>query len=225
MHIAAVPQQNPKGAVEEVRRCAKEFGSRGVVIRGKPHRGRFLDDPAYEELWGELERLSIAVGLHHSSHSLVPTLEAHRFSTRFQSATVSHLMEQMSSMVALIDSGVLEHHPKLRVVFLESSARWLPYMLYRFDEQYEQLSFEAPWLKMKPSDYFRRQCWIAVEPDEPHINMVADYLGEDYTVISSDFPHIDHPPGGLKEFVERTGVQKPVKRKTSLDNTMRLYGM
>ena len=225
IHIASVPLQNPQGAVQEIRRCAEEFGSKAVVVRGDPHHGRILDDPVYEDLWTELERLDLAVGVHNGTHSLVPNVAAHRFSTRLQSHTVSHPMEMMASMVTLIGSGVLERHPKLRVAFLEAGGGWLPYMLWRFDQQYDQLAFEVPYLHMKPSDYFRRQCWISVEPEEPNIQGIIDFLGEDYTVISSDFPHADHPPEELKDFSERNDISETVIRKTFWDNTMRFYKM
>ena len=224
-HVAVMPMQDPQGAVEEVRRCAKSYKTCGVIARGEPHNGRTIDDPAYDVLWSELERLNLALGIHITSGSILPTLGAHRFKTRFQSHTVSHPMEQMASMVALIGSGVLERHPKLRVAFLESGGGWLPYMLWRLDEQYEQQTFEAPHLKMKPSDYFKRQCWISVESDEPNIKAVAEAVGEDRLVISSDFPHADHEPGGLKRFADRGDLSDSLKRKTLWDNTMRFYGL
>ncbi len=225
VHIAIVPLIDPHAAVEEVRRCAEAYGTRGIVVRSEPHQGRTLDDPEYEQLWAELARLSIALGVHVTSGCILPTLGAYRFTTRFQSHTVSHPMEMMAAMVGLIGSGVLERHPALRVAFLESGGGWLPYMLWRLDEQYEQQAFEAPSLKMKPSDYFRRQCWISVEAEEPDIKRVADCVGEDRTVISSDFPHADHAPGGLKRFADRADLPKSLIKKTLWDNTMRLYGM
>lgn len=41
------------------------------------------------------------------------------------------------AMLALIEGGVLERHPKLRVAFLESGCGWLLYWLWRMDEEYE----------------------------------------------------------------------------------------
>ena len=223
-HVAMVPLQDPQGAIGEARRCASAYGSKGVFVRGEPHDGRILDDPVYEGLWTELEALDMAVGLHHSTHAMVPTLGSHRFNTRLQSHTASHPMEQMSNVLALIGGGVLERHPKLRFAFLESGAGWVPYHLWRFDQQYKELGFESPEMTMKPSDYFRRQCWVAVEPTEPHMDVIVDFLGEDRTVISSDFPHVDHPPGELTDFAERADIPEGIKRKTLWDNTMALYG-
>jgi hypothetical protein len=37
----------------------------------------------------------------------------------------------------------------------------------------------GPQLSLGPSDYFRRQCWISCEPDEPYIPRVLDFIGED----------------------------------------------
>ena len=34
-------------------------------------------------------------------------------------------------------------------------------------------------LKDKPSDYFRRQCWISGDPDERSLAGVIPYVGED----------------------------------------------
>lgn len=194
-------------------------------MRAEPHNGRTIDDPVYEGLWSALEDLDLTLAVHITSGSIMPTLGAHRFKTRFQSHTVSHPMEQMASMVGLIGSGVLERHPKLRVAFLEAGGGWLPYMLWRLDEQFEQQGFEAPYLKMKPSDYFKRQCWISVESEEPNIKLVADCVGENRMVISSDFPHADHEPGGLKKFAVRKELSQSLKKKTLWNNTHHLYGV
>ncbi len=224
-HVAMLPLLNPSGAIQELRRCVDAYATKGVVVRSEPMQGKTIDDPVYEDLWSEMERLGVTLGSHVTTGSVLQTLGAHRFETRFQSHTVSHPMEQMASMVALIGSGVLERHPKLRVAFLESGGGWLPYMLWRLDEQFEQQTFEAPSLTMKPSDYFRRQCWISVESEEPDVQRVADYVGEDRTVISSDFPHADHEPGGLRRFAARKDLPESVLRSTLYDNTMALYGM
>ena len=41
-------------------------------------------------------------------------------------------------------------------------ARWLE----RLDHHYEVFRWDVPWLQMKPSEYFRRQCYISFDPDE-----------------------------------------------------------
>src|SRR6185436_16183227 len=91
-----------------------------------------------------------------------------RFQTRFAQHACSHPMEMMMALLDLIERGVLERHPDLRVAFLEAGCGWLPYWLWRLDEEYHHLSGEVHEnVRMLPSEYFRRQCFVSADPGEP----------------------------------------------------------
>ena len=63
--------------------------------------------------------------------------------------------------VCLCGGGVLERFPNLRVALLEGNCSWAPWLLHRLDEHYEWTGwYEATDLTMKPSDYFRRSCFL-----------------------------------------------------------------
>ncbi len=98
----------------------------------------------------------------------------------------------------------LERHPNLRVAFLEAGCGWLPYWLWRLDEaEYKHLAWEVKDnVKMKPSEYFRRQCFVSIEPDEPYLPEIIKYIGDDNLLFGSDFPHIDHDPEALEEVID-----------------------
>ena len=51
--------------------------------------------------------------------------------------------------------------------------------------------YEAPQLTMKPSEYFRRNCWISVESDEDTVPHFIDTFGHGRLVTSTDYPHGD----------------------------------
>ena len=133
------------------------------------------------------------MSIHEGSHCRLPSTGADRFDTRFALHACSHPIEQMMAMLALIEGGVLERHPTLRVAFLEAGCGWLPYWLWRLDElEYKNLAWEVKDnVKMKPSEYFRRQCFISVEPDEPYIPELIKYIGEDNLLFACDYPHPD----------------------------------
>ena len=77
----------------------------------------------------------------------------------------------------LCGGGVLERFPDLRVALLEGNCSWAPWFLYRLDEHYEWTGwYEAPELTMKPSDYFRRNCWISVEADEETVHALHRHV-------------------------------------------------
>ncbi len=191
--IGLVSRHDPDDMVAEIERIvAADFPA--VVVRPNPVKGRILSDPAYEPFWDLCERHSLAVCVHEGTHARVPTTGADRFRTRFGQHACSHPLEQMMAMLALIEGGVLERHPRLRVGFFESGCGWLPYWLWRLDElEYGNLAAEvAENVRMKPSAYFRRQCYIAVEPDEPYLAALIDFIGSDRLLFGSDFPHYDH---------------------------------
>src|SRR5206468_2779622 len=80
----------------------------------------------------------------------------------------SHWIEMQQALVAMIIGGVFEFHPKLRVGFLEAQNSWAPGLLSRIEWDYPQYhDTHAPYLTMMPREYFRRNCWAAVEGSEP----------------------------------------------------------
>ena len=223
--VAGISLHDPAAAVAELKRVAKR-GTKGIFLRPNPLNGRLLSDPAYETFWTECERLNVAVGVHEGGYTLLRAAGADRFGRRFSLHATSHPMEHMMAFLALLEGGVLERHPTLRFAFLESGCGWVPYWLFRLDYEYGNLATEVgDTVKMKPSDYFRRQCWVSFEPEEPYIPAVIDAIGEDRLLFASDYPHPDHPPDILDEVMELEDVlSKKVLKKILWDNPLAFYG-
>lgn len=224
--VGAINLHDPEDMVPELRRI-HEFGWKAVFLRPNPVKGRLLSDPAYEPFWTECEQLGIAVGIHEGTHCRLPSTGADRFNTRFAMHACSHPMEQMMALLALIEGGVLERHPQLRVAFLEAGCGWLPYWLWRLDVEYKNLAFEVTDnVKMKPSEYFQRQCFIAIEPSEPYLFDILKYIGTDNLLLGSDYPHMDHNPNIIEEMTAlEKQLSKPTVQKILWDNPKRFYGL
>ena len=61
------------------------------------------------------------------------------------------------SLVSFVLGGVFERHPKLKVGFFECSASWMLYWMERMEFGYDNLKPDyAPYLKLRPSEYVRR---------------------------------------------------------------------
>ena len=224
--VGVVNLHDPKEMISELRRIA-DFGWKAVYLRPNPVKGRLLSDSAYEPFWTECEKLDIAVSLHETTHSRVPSAGADRFHSRFALHACSHPMEQMMALLALIEGGVLENHPQLRVGLLESGCGWLPYWLWRLDREYEDILWEVKdKVKRKPSEYFYRQCFIAVEPSETYLPKLLEELGEDNLIFGSDYPHMDHKPDVVDDMVALEGqLSQKVIQKILWDNPRRFYGL
>ena len=222
--VGAISLHAPEQMVKELHRIAN-YGSNAVFLRPNPVKGRLLSDRVYEPFWTECEALGMAIGIHEGTHSRLSTVGADRFNTRFALHACSHPMEQMMALLALIEGGVLERHPQLKVGFLESGCGWLPYWLWRLDEEYDNLYWEVKDnVRIKPSEYFRRQCFISIEPSEPYISQIIEYIGSDNLIFGSDYPHMDHQPDVVKKVLElEKNLSQEIVTKFFWDNPKRFY--
>ena len=78
---------------------------------------------------------------------------------------------------------------------------------------------------MAPSEYFKRQCYIALDVDEEPAVDVVNKMGPDYFVVSSDYPHSDGAfPDAIQQFLGLP-LSDEQRRKILWDNCARLYGI
>jgi predicted TIM-barrel fold metal-dependent hydrolase len=211
-------------AVTEVKRCVNELGFRAIFMRSNVINGHNWYDEYYEPLWAVLEELQIPIGFHESSSS-AGRQTGDLFEPNFMlRRAVAQPMEQMLGLVSVCSGGVLARHPQLHVAFLEANCTWLPWLLWRLDEGWEREGdIWAKDLTRKPSDYFKAQCFVSVEPDEDGVKYVIDYIGTDQLVFSTDYPHGDSKfPHAVDAFLE-LGITREEKRKILWDNCAAFY--
>lgn len=222
---AMLPLQDPEAAAAELRRAAGELGFRAAFVRPNPCCGRHIGDPAFESVWIAAEEMGVTIGVHEGSSNTIRTLGTDRYFNPLLLHAMSHAFEQMLACATLIITGVMERHPTLRFAFLESGGGWAPYWLWRLDEQVRGFGRYAPEMKMKPSEYFRRQCWIAFEGDEDTLPALLPHVGEQRVVWGSDYPHHDATfPGAVKKLKALIAPLSPTARQRILNtNARELY--
>ena len=224
--VGLISRHDPHDMISELLRVS-DFGWRAVVLRPNPVKGRPLGHPDYEPFWRLCAERSVAVSIHEGTHSRLPTTGSDRFESRFAQHACAHAFEQMMAFLSLLEAGVLERHPSLRFAFLEAGAGWLPYWLWRLDEvEYAQLAGEVRGrVAMKPSEYFKRQCFVSIEPEEPNLAQVIDTVGADCLLFGSDFPHFDHDLDILDTILKKhQGASTSWIDKMLSSNPERFYG-
>jgi predicted TIM-barrel fold metal-dependent hydrolase len=78
---------------------------------------------------------------------------------------------------------------------------------------------------MRPSEYFRRQCFVSVEEVEPGLGVMLDTYPES-VVFASDYPHADGTfPGSTSGLLETDELDGTAIRRVLRDNALRLYGL
>jgi predicted TIM-barrel fold metal-dependent hydrolase len=132
----------------------------------------------------------------------------------------------MGAIASMTTGGVLERHPKLRCAFLEGTVGWLYWWLWRLDDQWEKFGPGCEHqLSIPPSEYFKRQCYIALDVDEEPAVDVVNNMGAEYFVVSSDYPHSDGAfPEAMKEFFGMP-LNSEQRRKILWENCARLYAI
>lgn len=188
---AMLPVQDPLAAVAELQRAAGELDFTAAFVRPNPCCGRSLSDRAYDPLWEAAQELDVAIGVHEGSSVILPTLGSDRPFNPLVLHATSHSFEQMMAYAQMAAFGVFDRHPELKVVFLESSGGWVPFWLERLDEQAESFGGFCPDMRLSPSEYFARQCWVSFEVDEQTLPALAPFVGADRIVWGSDYPHHD----------------------------------
>jgi predicted TIM-barrel fold metal-dependent hydrolase len=192
---AMLPLQSVEHTVQEMRFAAEELGFRTGFIRPNPYNGRVLHDPANEPIWATAQALDFSLGIHSGSESGQQTIGFDRFTHGFAVRhLVAHTMEMIAAATSLIMCGVCDRHPKLRIAFLESGGGWMAGWLDRMDRHFDDKGMNDTRLSARPSEIFRRQCFISFEPVEGTLKYLADYIGSDNILWATDYPHADGFP-------------------------------
>ena len=228
---AIVPQHSGNLAAQEARRAVEDCGAVGIVLLPMPVAGNHVHDEEFDVLWAEAQRLGVPVCFHGTSGAASKDYLGVRLVDHPGYRTLSHAsvfpLELMMAMGSMILGGVLDRFPDLKVAFLEGNCSWLPWWLYRLDDQWEKFGAgETVQLKEKPSTYFLRQCFISIDADEHMAADTLDRLGDNNVVFSTDYPHPDSAfPHAVDELLSIPGISRVSQKKILWDNCARLYGL
>ncbi len=205
----------------------KELGFRGGFLRPNPYDGKMINHPDFEPFWAAAEDLDFSIGFHEGASSGMPTVGVDRFEGRAAKHIISHTMEMMLACLAVIWGGVCEKHPKIRIGFLESGGGWIAPWLDRMDRHFDDQGFNDSGLKTRPSELFRRNCWISFEPVEGSLKVLADYIGPNKIMWATDYPHSDGFFPGAPDMVRERlkGTSPATQRGVLAGGALSFYGM
>jgi predicted TIM-barrel fold metal-dependent hydrolase len=188
--ICLIPLWDADLAAAEVRRNAAR-GVRAVAFSEIPaHLGLpSIHNEFWEPFFTACEETHTAVCMHIGSSSRMPATSAD--APPSVTATLG-FGGAMMSVVDFLWSGVLVRHPNLKLAYAESQMGWLPYILERIDDVWED---NQGWAQTKhipepPSSYFHRNMWMCFFKDQTGIDN-RDRIGIDRITFETDYPHSD----------------------------------
>jgi predicted TIM-barrel fold metal-dependent hydrolase len=226
---AIVALQDPAEAIREMRRAVDDLGLVSVVIPSMIG-DRLVGDEAFHPFYAAAEELDVAVGLHDVTGAYdLPGQQM--FSTFFGSKIAARPFAFQTALLSLMNAGVFERFPRLRVALLENGVAWLPYWLERMDQFFEMqrergfLASGTPWLRRPPSEYLRRgQIYCHAESEERTLPEVLAFLGDNVCFYASDFPHEEVVGSELQRIQARADLSAAAKAGILGANAVRLYG-
>jgi predicted TIM-barrel fold metal-dependent hydrolase len=225
--VAILPMIDPPRAAAELRHAVEKLGHVGLVTR-QHVRDKNLDDPSFDVVWAEAERLGVPVCVHGGGQApdQVP-IAVDRYRTRLEVHALTHPIGGMLAVMAFTVGGVLHRFPKLRVGIMEANCWWLPGWLERLDDHWRRMPEQAPQIDRKPSEYFLDgRCFIGCDPGEEMVGTVARMLGAERIVYASDYYHWDCGfPETARTIANRSDLDDAAKRKILAENAERLYGL
>jgi predicted TIM-barrel fold metal-dependent hydrolase len=188
--ICLIPLWDPAAAAAEVRRNA-DRGVRAAAFSEIPvHLGLpSIHTNHWDPFFGSCEETGTAVCMHIGSSSRMPATSAD--APPSVTATLG-FGNAMSSLVDFLWSGVLVRYPQLKLAYAESQIGWLPYVLERIDDVWED---NQGWAQTKhipepPSTYFHRNVYGCFFKDQVGIDE-RHKIGIDRITFETDYPHSD----------------------------------
>jgi uncharacterized protein len=123
----------------------------------------------------------------------------------------------------MIMCGPCDRHPELRLSFLESGGGWMAGLLDRMDRHFDDQGMNDTGLTTRPSEIFRRQCFISFEPVEGALKVLADYIGSENILWATDYPHVDGYWGAV-QMIRDLGLPPQTERNVLSGGAKRYYG-
>lgn len=195
--LGVVPLQHPERIVECIDDAVLGRGLAGIEISSfaGPVAGRTIElsDERLEPMWARLVELDAIVFVHPFGCSLDERLD--RF---YLANTVGQPVENAVALSHLIFSGVLDRHPKLKVIAAHGGG-YLPTAMGRSDRAWH-VRPEARQCLKAPSSYLSEIWFDTVVHDNAALKRLIEIAGPDRVVMGSDFPFdmgLDDPVGEL----------------------------
>jgi predicted TIM-barrel fold metal-dependent hydrolase len=199
--VIVIPSQLIDEAVAEIER----IGPHPRIVSGLFSWNAFgkpLGHPVYHPIYAALAEQELTLNVHIGPGEFANKGGGHAIAA----GTISNYYElhvlwpqiMMHHLASMLVHGVFEKFPGFKLVCIEASVGWLPWVVSNLDANYRLLRRESPWLKRKPSEYLRDHVRLTTQPldtspDPKQLVQVLETVEgiEDMLCFSTDYPHWD----------------------------------
>ncbi len=227
--VYILPLHDIEEATKELQRIVNE-GARAIQLPLYPTEADLAPywDEVYDPLWSAIEEAGTPISQHVGAHSyLFEIMQRDPTPAKgvFQSLPPVFMAEVIANWIV---PGVLDRHPRLKIVLVEAGLGWIPYYIGRLDKMVErhgwgELGMNLPEL---PSHYWHNNMFASFEEDEFGIRVRHD-LGVENLLWATDYPHPDSTWPHSQEVIHQHFDDVPVEEMRLIvgGNAARIYNL
>jgi aminocarboxymuconate-semialdehyde decarboxylase len=182
--LGTVPLQDASLAVSELNHAVKNLGLRGVEINPSV-KGMDLTDAklGLDKFFAAAQALDVVIFMHPIGFTHGERLVDHYFSN-----IIGNPLETTVATSHLIFDGVLERHPKLKIV-LPHAGGYLAHYWARMDHAYKARPDTRGQMKRKPSSYLEKFYFDTITFDHGMLAHLIARFGADHVLLGTDYPY------------------------------------
>jgi aminocarboxymuconate-semialdehyde decarboxylase len=214
--MAHVPLQAPELAAAMLEETVAQPGCVGVEVGSAVAGGR-LDEERFEPFWAAAERAGVPVMIH-PDPSYVPHPSLAPF---YLGNVIGMPLETTITIKRLIAAGVLERHPKLRVLLLHGGG-YLPYQAGRLRHA-TTVRPELAHVEADPWDALDQLWFDVITHDARALAYLVDRAVAGHVVLGTDLPFdmaLPDPVAAIEAAVGAAGAAEICER-----NPAALFGL
>ncbi|HXF69005.1 MAG TPA: amidohydrolase family protein [Thermoflexus sp.] len=214
--LGFVPLHDPERAAQELEVLLREPGMVGVEfpaqVQGEP-----LGHDRWEPFWAAAEALGAVVFIHPTTRGLLsPALQDY-----YLWNAVGNPLETAIAAAHLVMAGVLERHPRLKIVLAHGGGALLS-LKGRLHRAWQQRPEARQRLQEAPEVSLRRFYFDALTHDPDVLRALIAFAGADRVLLGSDSPF----DMGLEEpvaFIRSLGLPREQEEAILGGNAARLF--
>lgn len=216
--LGTVPLQSVDLAVAELEYLMKKLGLKGVEINPSVN-GKELTASDLGKFFAAAESLGAVIFMHPIGYTDGGRLMDHYFNN-----VIGNPLETTVAASHLIFEGVMERHPRLKIV-LPHAGGYLAHYWARMDHAWKARPDCRTVLKKKPSASLEKFYFDTLAFDPEMLKHLIERFGADHVLLGTDYPYdmgVDDPVG----FINSVAGLSPAERSDIMGrNAARLLGI
>jgi aminocarboxymuconate-semialdehyde decarboxylase len=189
--LGTVPLQDSSLAIAELEHCVRKLGMPGVEINPSV-KGMDLTDAklSLDRFFAAVQALDVIIFMHPIGFTHGERLVDHYFNN-----VIGNPLETTVATSHLIFDGVMERHPKLKVV-LPHGGGYLAHYWARMDHAWKARPDCRTVIKKKPSSYLEKFYFDTITFERGMLLHLIERFGADHVLLGTDYPYdmgMEHP--------------------------------